>query len=95
MLLTRYQLVRLLMIIIGVPLAKKLLPLAVGAEVVPVSSAANAVIGTKLITIHSDRNAAKNFLFTCVFLLLSFYRVALGWAFFSPDHLRTLKGVPF
>ena len=33
-------------------------------------SAANAVIGTKLITIHNDRNAAKNFLFTCVFLLV-------------------------
>ncbi len=38
-------------------------------------SAANAVIGTKLITIHNDRNAAKNFLFTCVFLLL--------WIFFA------------
>ena len=58
-------------------------------------SAANAVIGTKLITIHNDRNAAKNFLFTCVFLLLSFYGVALGWVSFAPYHLRNIKRCRF
>ena len=64
-------------IIIGVPLAKKLLPLAVGVrgEIAPVSSAANAVTGNKLIAMHSDRNTAKIFFFTCVFLLL--------WIFFA------------
>lgn len=34
------------------------------------SSVANAVTGNKLIAMHSDRNTAKIFFFTCVFLLL-------------------------
>lgn len=34
------------------------------------SPAANAVTGNKLIAIHNDRNTAKIFFFTCVFLLL-------------------------
>ena len=39
----------------------------------PVSSAANTVIGNKLIAIHNDRNTAKIFFFTCVFLLYGFF----------------------
>ena len=82
-------------IVMGVPLAKKFVSLAVGAEVVPVSpGTANAVIGTKLITIHNDRNAAKKIFFSCVFSsFYLFYGVALGWVSFAPYHLRHCKKV--
>lgn len=57
----------------GVPLAKKLLSLAVGDEIVPSPSAANAVTGNKLIAMHSDRNMAKIFFFTCVSSFYGFF----------------------